>query len=58
MNESQAEERREAGRRAAELASENNTIAIEAKPYGQTTPEIYPYTYWWVKGWNDFIGAE
>ncbi len=23
------------------------------KPFGDTSPENYPYTYWWVKGYND-----
>jgi len=29
--------------------------ATEKKPYGQTTPTNYSFTYWYVKGWNDAV---
>lgn len=29
--------------------------ATETKPFGQTSEELYPYTYWFVKGYNAFV---
>lgn len=44
------EARMQAGRDAA---AERN--ATEQKPYGQTTETNYPYTYWWLKGYNEAV---
>lgn len=44
------EERKRAGRDAA-IA----TNATEMKPTGQTSPEVYPFTYWWVVGYNEAV---
>lgn len=41
------EARKQKGREAALAES-----ATEPKPYGQTSPTSYPYTYWWVVGYN------
>lgn len=57
MNKNEVKVRRDAGWRAAELASENGEIDVEEKPYGQTSEKVYPYTYWYVKGWNDFVSS-
>lgn len=58
MDKKEIAERKEAGRRAAEVASEGGEITVEEKPYGQTSAKVYPYTYWYVKGWNDFVKAQ
>lgn len=29
--------------------------ATELKPFGQTSEDVYPYTFWWVKGYNQFV---
>ncbi|EFG75296.1 hypothetical protein HMPREF0591_4796 [Mycobacterium parascrofulaceum ATCC BAA-614] len=42
--------RKQAGRDAATAAN-----ATEPKPYGQTSENNYPYTYWWLKGYNDAV---
>lgn len=44
------EERKQLGREAA-IERE----ATEHKPYGQTSETVYPYTYWWVKGFNEQV---
>jgi len=55
MNKSEIKERKEAGRRAAELASNSGEVAIDEKPFGQTSEDVYPYTYWYVVGWNEYV---
>ena len=50
------QEQYDAGRTAAAKASNDGEIALEDKPFGQTSPEVYPFTYWYVKGWNDYAG--
>ena len=52
MEQAEAQERFDAGYRQAELHSRDGLI--EEKPYGQTTPDNYPWTYWWIKGYNTF----
>jgi hypothetical protein len=42
----------EEGWQAAKNASHGGEVAIDKKPFGQTSETVYPYTYWWVKGWN------
>lgn len=44
------EERKRAGRAAA-IAER----ATQRKPTGQTSPEVYPYTYWWIVGYNEQV---
>lgn len=44
------ESRKQAGRSAA-LAEH----ATEHKPMGQTSPELYPFTYWYVVGYNEAV---
>ena len=44
------ETRKKLGRDAARAAR-----AKEAKPFGQTSPENYPYTYWWIVGYNEVV---
>lgn len=44
------EDRKRAGRDAAIAAN-----ATEHKPTGQTSPELYPFTYWWVIGYNEAV---
>lgn len=46
------DERKAAGHAAAVAAG-----ATEAWPYGQTTPENYCYTYWWVYGYNQAVAG-
>ena len=43
-------EQYDAGLEAAKAAK-----ATTPKPYGQTSPDNYSFTYWYVKGWNDFV---
>ena len=45
----------EAGRQAAHNDSSGGEIDIDEKPFGQTSPEVYPYTHYWVKGYNDYV---
>lgn len=47
------EERLEAGRNAA--IAQN---ATETKPFGQTSEENYPYTYWYIKGFNEVVEGQ
>lgn len=47
-----ADERKQAGREAAIAAG-----ASEPKEYGQTSESNHPYTYWWLVGWNEEVGA-
>lgn len=47
-----ADTRQEEGRRAALIAAKIDGDKVERKEFGQTSPEVYPYTYWFVKGWN------
>ncbi|BCO56100.1 hypothetical protein MINTM005_13440 [Mycobacterium intracellulare] len=49
---SQIQERLDSGAQAARDQS-----ATEHKQYGQTSETVYPYTYWWIKGFNDAIDA-
>lgn len=44
------EERKHAGGLAARVAK-----AKEHKPLGQTSPEVYPYTYHWIVGYNEAV---
>lgn len=44
------EQRLQAGRAAAFAAN-----ASELKHYGQTSETCYPYTYWWIRGFNDAV---
>ncbi|QDH84897.1 hypothetical protein SEA_Phreeze_33 [Mycobacterium phage Phreeze] len=48
------EQRKEAGRQAARahLSKAGN---VEAKPVGNTSATEYPYTYWYVVGWNEVV---
>lgn len=46
------EERKQAGRDTA--AARN---ATEPKPFGQTSETTYPYTYWWLVGYNEAVAA-
>ena len=46
------EERRQAGRDAATADG-----ATEVKPFGQTSESNYPYTYWWIVGYNETVQA-
>jgi hypothetical protein len=45
----------EAGRQAALNDSSNGEISIDEKPSGQTSEEVYPYTYYWVQGYNSQV---
>lgn len=47
-----AQRRQEAGRRAALIAARVDGEQVAEKPTGDTSPDNYPYTYWWVVGWN------
>lgn len=42
--------RKAAGRRAA-----IDEKATQFKEYGQTSPELFPYTYWWTFGYNEAV---
>ncbi|MDV6979669.1 hypothetical protein [Mycobacterium intracellulare] len=44
------EERKQSGRDAA--AARN---ATEPKSFGQTSESNYPYTYWWLVGYNEIV---
>ena len=44
------EARKAAGRKAAQ-----DEGATEHKPLGDTSPEQYPYTYWFVIGYNEAV---
>jgi hypothetical protein len=44
------EERKLAGHDAA-----YERTATEHKPFGQTSETVYPYTYWWVVGFNEAV---
>ena len=46
------EARKKAGHDAAREAK-----AMERKPFGQTSPDNYPYTYWWIVGYNEVVKA-
>lgn len=50
LTEVDIEARKAAGRKAAEDAG-----ATEPKPVGATSPELYPYTYWYVIGYNEYV---
>ena len=45
------EERKALGRSAA-LAE----FATVRKSFGQTREDNYPYTYWWIVGYNEAVG--
>lgn len=47
------QERKEAGRQSALAAG-----ATEPKPVGDTSATNYPYTYWFVVGWNEVIAEQ
>jgi hypothetical protein len=32
--------------------------ASEHKPFGQTTDEVYPFTYWWIVGYNTYVDEQ
>ncbi|AYB69898.1 hypothetical protein SEA_LITTLELAF_94 [Mycobacterium phage LittleLaf] len=53
LTEVDIEARIEAGRSAAESAAAHGPV--EHKPFGQTSPVIYPYTYWYVYGYNQYV---
>lgn len=40
---------------AAGYESAETLHATELKPFGQTSEDVYPYTYWWVKGYNQYV---
>lgn len=44
------DERKAAGRAAAQAEQ-----ATKPKPFGQTSPTAFPYTYWYVVGYNDWV---
>lgn len=46
-------ERKQEGHDAAAAAN-----ATEPKPYGQTSDTCYPYTYWWLVGYNEFVAQQ
>lgn len=46
------EARKQSGRDAAIEAG-----ATEPKPYGQTSENVYPYTYWFIVGYNEAVSA-
>lgn len=48
------EERKEAGRQAAQAVLDS-TGTVERKPVGNTSATEYPYTYWYVVGWNEIV---
>lgn len=48
----------EAGRQSAANDSSNGEIEIDEKPTGQTSEEVYPYTYHWVRGYNQYVNGE
>ena len=48
----------EAGRQAAANNSNDGEIGIDEKPTGQTSEDVYPYTYWWVVGYNQYVNNE
>lgn len=49
------DERRAEGRRAALIAANIDGEKIEHKSTGDTSPENYPYTYWYKVGWNEAV---
>lgn len=55
-----AEERMEAGRQqaAADKAGLKKNQSLKEKPVGQTSETVYPYTYWWVRGYNEFVSEQ
>lgn len=50
MNTDEIKARIAAGYERAEQES-----ATDPKPFGQTSEELYPYTYWWVVGYNQAV---
>lgn len=50
-----ADERRAEGKRAALIAARIDGEKVEHKSYGDTSPENYPYTYWWKVGYNEGV---
>lgn len=44
------EQRKQDGRAAAIADS-----ATEPKPFGQTSENTYPYTYWYLVGYNEAV---
>lgn len=54
MEDTEIEQRRMAGYRAAETADSVGQEVAE-KSTGDTSPEHYPYTYWWKVGWNEYV---
>lgn len=52
MNPEEIAQRIEAGKEAARDAK-----AKEHKPFGQTSEDNYPWTYWWIKGYNEQVDA-
>lgn len=49
-----SEERKQAGRARA-AADITAGITTEAKEFGQTSATVYPYTYWWIVGYNEAV---
>lgn len=52
MEQDEIETRKQLGRLRAMASG-----ATEPKSYGQTSPEVYPYTYWWIVGYNEIVGV-
>lgn len=50
MTDDEIERRKEQGRQAAREAQ-----ATELKPTGQTSSDNYPYTYWYMIGYNEAV---
>lgn len=46
------EERKAQGRQSARVRH-----ATLPKEFGQTSPEVYPYTYWWIVGYNEVVNS-
>jgi hypothetical protein len=51
-NEVDSEDRKRVGRDAALAAHERGEV-VEEKSVGQTSPDVYPFTYWYKVGWNE-----
>ena len=50
MEQNEINQRIESGRQRA-IEEE----ATEHKPFGQTSEDVYAYTYWWVVGYNQAV---
>lgn len=45
-------------RKATGYAAAQAVGATEHKSFGQTSPTVYPYTYWWIVGYNEAVDGE